>query len=118
MDKSSTALAGVDYGSKLAGTTAIAVLEGNTITVHQSLKKQDADLFLTGLLKKYRPSVVGFDAPLSLPGVYRGMKDKNDYFYRTADRELTCMSPMFLGGLTARAIKLTTQPELQGIVFI
>jgi predicted nuclease with RNAse H fold len=29
-----------------------------------------------------------------------------DYFYRLADRETKAMSPMFLGGLTARAIKL------------
>jgi predicted nuclease with RNAse H fold len=30
----------------------------------------------------------------------------SDYFYRVADRELGAMSPMFLGGLTARAMKL------------
>jgi predicted nuclease with RNAse H fold len=47
------------------------------------------------------------DAPLSLPGVYWLGSDYKDHFYRSCDRELKAMSPMFLGGLTARAINLT-----------
>ena len=47
------------------------------------------------------------DAPLSLPGVYWLGSDYGDHFFRDCDRELKAMSPMFLGGLTARAISLT-----------
>ena len=46
------------------------------------------------------------DAPLSLPGVYKGLVGYEDYFFRKADKALKAMSPMFLGGLTARAMRL------------
>jgi hypothetical protein len=43
---------------------------------------------------------------LSLPGAYFGIG--NDFNFRQSDIALNAMSPMFLGGLTARAIKLTS----------
>jgi uncharacterized protein len=49
---------------------------------------------------------VCIDAPLSLPGVFTGLAGCDDYFYRASDRALRAMSPMFLGGLTARAMRL------------
>ncbi len=104
-------IAGIDYGSKLAGTTVIAHLNENSVSFFKSEKKKDADVFLKkhfGLLKL---STIFIDAPLSLPGVYTDLSYQ-DYFYRKADKELKGMSPMFLGGLTARAMKL--QAECRG----
>jgi len=95
---------GVDYGSKKAGTTALAFLDGEGIALRQCSKKDDADLWLEAEIKSLDPEWVFIDAPLGLPAVYTGAG--NDYFYRKADRECKAMSPMFLGGLTARAMKL------------
>jgi predicted nuclease with RNAse H fold len=62
-----------------------------------------------------KPIYVFIDAPLSLPGVYSRMADYSDYFFRKADKQLQAMSPMFLGGLTARAMKLKNQLAAQQI---
>lgn len=98
---------GVDYGSKLAGTTAFTVIsKDGQLQVEQSEKRQDADRFLLERIPFWNPQCVFIDAPLSLPAVYTNPSGANDYFYRHADRELKAMSPMFLGGLTARAIRL------------
>lgn len=96
---------GIDYGSKLAGTTAICYQKDERLIVIQSEKKQDADLFIKEAVNSLQPKQIFIDAPLSLPGAYFGKGE--DYFYRACDRELRAMSPMFLGGLTARAMKLT-----------
>ncbi len=96
---------GIDYGSKLAGTTAIAFIHKEALCIEQSIKKQDADLFIQQTCIKYKPSLLAIDAPLSLPKVYT-QGDSDNYFYRTCDQALKAMSPMFIGGLTARAIKL------------
>lgn len=98
-------IAGVDYGSKLAGTTVIAALENNSVFFFQSEKKKDADRFLLEWVEKYQPDKVFIDAPLSLPRIYASPAGRGDYFYREADRLLGAMSPMFLGGLTARAMQ-------------
>ncbi|TVR78189.1 MAG: hypothetical protein EA412_09335 [Chitinophagaceae bacterium] len=98
-------LAGIDYGSKLAGTTVISLLKDNKVTVLQSEKKKDADLFILDNLPQSL-QLIALDAPMSLPGVYRGLKNKSNYFYRESDAILKAMSPMFLGGLTARAMAL------------
>ncbi len=100
-------LAGIDYGSKLAGTTAICI--GSSPGRHkiiQSEKKKDADKFILDNIKQLQPDLVAIDAPLSLPGVYFQPQTFRDFFYREGDKELKAMSPMFLGGLTARAMKL------------
>jgi len=102
-------IAGIDYGSKLAGTTVLAILDGSRVKLFQSLKKQDADAMLLDKIAQYKPEFVMLDAPLSLPGVFQQLLDFQDYFYRKADKELQAMSPMFLGGLTARAMKLSHQ---------
>lgn len=104
---------GIDYGSKLSGTTAIVFVDKNHLKTDISAKKQSADRWLDGWVKQLNPEAVCMDAPLSLPGVYRY---PDDYFYRKADRELKAMSPMFLGGLTARAIRLSNQWKSKGIV--
>jgi predicted nuclease with RNAse H fold len=110
-------LCGVDYGSKLAGTTVVCTLEGPTGPVHfrRSAPKEDADTFLLNYLLQQPPALIFLDAPLSLPGVYRGLPDCSDYFYRQADRQLGAMSPMFLGGLTARAMQLDSTLRRYGL---
>jgi len=95
---------GIDYGSKLAGTTVICYEKNKKLCLLQSEKKKDADLFISNFIKEHRPKEIYLDAPLSLPGAYLGVGD--DYFYRKCDKATKAMSPMFLGGLTARAMKL------------
>lgn len=106
-------LAAIDYGSKLAGTTALALWPGQgDVALLQSSKKQDADIFLQKILQEVAPDILAWDAPLSLPGVYRGLPGCTDYFYRAGDRAVQAMSPMFLGGLTARAMRLCANLQL------
>ncbi len=99
----------IDYGSKLAGTTV--VVQGDPtaagpLALTASAKKQDADAMIGDLLAGHDAARVFLDAPLSLPGVYRQLSGFDDYHLRHGDRELAAMSPMFLGGLTARAMRL------------
>jgi shikimate kinase/predicted nuclease with RNAse H fold len=100
--------AGIDYGSKLAGTTAIAFYAPQTgqIEFLQSTKGQDADEFLLAHFSTNPWTAAFLDAPLSLPGVYGNPGKGGDYFLREADRQAKAMSPMFLGGLTARAMRI------------
>lgn len=106
-------ICGIDYGSKLAGTSVLCSLNlaNNELQFKQSSKKKDADKFLKEALNLLKPTLVFIDAPLSLPKVYQQTKNleptkKYDFFYRVGDRELHAMSPLFLGGLTARAMRL------------
>jgi predicted nuclease with RNAse H fold len=96
--------AGIDYGSKMAGTTSVAIQFDDEIRVFQSEKNTDADAFILSTLAEYNILHVYLDAPLSLPYAYFGKGD--DFFYRKADKMLQAMSPLFLGGLSARAMKL------------
>jgi len=100
-------LFGIDYGSKLAGTTVIARLENGEVSFSSSKKKKDADLFIKESLEHCKPTAVGIDAPLSIPKAYT--QEGDDFFYRASDKALRAMSPMFLGGLTARAMKLKSE---------
>lgn len=109
---------GIDYGSKLAGTTVVAFEQDGFVRFEASDKKQDADQMILDLAEDLSPKLVAIDAPLSLPGVYQGLPGAKDYFYRKADSELKAMSPMFLGGLTARAIKLKDHLEKKGVTVI
>jgi len=111
-------IVGVDYGSKAGGTTVMAHLQEEQLTLSQSAKKQDADKFLLEKIKALQPTHMFLDAPLSLPGVYRGLPDCESFFYRKSDRELQAMSPMFLGGLTARAMQLANQLQDSGMEVI
>lgn len=106
---------GIDYGAKLAGTTVIAWAQKHVLYFTSSAKGQDADAFITSWALKHRPQKVFIDAPLSLPGKYSGLADCDDYFYRLADKQLQAMSPMFLGGLTARAMQLAAHLQAEGI---
>lgn len=109
-------IAGIDYGSKYAGTTVIAYFnENKEFEFAASSKKEDADRFILEWAKHHQPDLIFLDAPLSLPGIYQNLAGCDDYFYRAADRALQAMSPMFLGGLTARAIKLKADLQIIGI---
>lgn len=105
---------GADFGSKRAGTTAIAYHEDDGIHVLQSIKGEDADKFLKNYIQALGAELLFLDAPLSLP---QGFSDptSQELFYREADKVLKAMSPMFLGGLTSRAILLKRQLSTKGI---
>jgi len=77
--------------------------------------KVDADQFIQKAVAHFQPELVFIDAPLSLPGVYKNLHDFSDYHFRKADRETKAMSPMFLGGLAARAMELKDKLENLGI---
>lgn len=113
--KEKTRLFGIDYGSKLAGTTVIGLLENEIVQLFASQKKKDADQFILQQIKEHQPNTIFIDAPLSLPNVYLNKTGYDDYFYRKADRTVKGMSPMFLGGLTARAMKLKAILEKQNV---
>ena len=101
-------IAGIDYGSKLAGTTAICYGDRkDSIQIYLVEKKQDADQFILDFLSSHQVKIIGIDAPLSLPSGVLG--ENGDYFYRNCDKSLGAMSPMFIGGLTARAMKLKNE---------
>lgn len=99
-------ICGIDYGSKMAGTTSICYVKEGVVKIERSAKKQDADAMIQAFCERELPELIALDAPLSLPGVYSAKDGFRDYFYRACDKELKAMSPMFLGGLTARAMKL------------
>lgn len=111
---------GVDFGSKLAGTTAAAMVQQGQLQVWQCEKRNDADAWLQELVRQQRPNAIYIDAPLTLPKVYGFAvpSPAADFFYRQADREVQAMSPMFLGGLTARAMRLRAQLASQGIAML
>ena len=96
---------GIDFGAKKSGFT-VACFGPNPgmLNVKQSEKGKDADHFLFNLIKLHQPQIIAIDAPLSIPHGILGM-GKN-YSHRACDGQLNAMSPMFLGGLTARAIAL------------
>jgi predicted nuclease with RNAse H fold len=104
---------GIDYGSKLAGTTVIAFIRDGMIELVSSKKKEDADALIKKYVEYHKPVLIGIDAPLSLPSAYSNRG--NDFFYRQCDKEMRAMSPMFLGGLTARAMKLNAELGLKMI---
>lgn len=95
---------GIDYGSKLAGTTAICFNKDEELVILNSKKKKDSDQFIADAIEELGPTKIYLDAPLSLPAAFFG-KGANFHF-RTCDVLTSAMSPMFLGGLTARAMKL------------
>ena len=97
---------GIDYGSKFSGTTVICYNIFHQIKFVESSKTSDADAFILNESAHLKPDLIFIDAPLSLPGVSWVGNGYNDYFYRKCDSEMHAMSPMFLGGLTARAMKL------------
>jgi uncharacterized protein len=107
---------GVDFGAKNAGTTAVSYERSSGEILTQIVAKGvDADTWLLQTIQEIGPSYVFIDAPLSLPLVYSRPVQGGDYFFREADKALQAMSPMFLGGLTARAMMLAGKLKSIGI---
>lgn len=104
-------LFGVDFGSKLTGTTVIAIYQESRVMFMDVAKGVDADAFIINAADHFKPSHVFIDAPLSLPGVYKNIDGCDNYHFRHADLDLKAMSPMFLGGMAARAMQLKQQLE-------
>ena len=102
---------GIDYGAKLSGYTAICFNQNDILTIQQCLYGKDADKWLKEVLTQHDFESVYIDAPLSLPGKYRALSGYNDFHYRKCDQELRAMSPLFLGGLTARAMSFSDEVE-------
>ncbi|MDX5325395.1 MAG: DUF429 domain-containing protein [Bacteroidota bacterium] len=100
---------GVDFGSKLSGNTVVAIHNHGKIFFMDMDAGVDADEFIKRAAQHFKPEYIFLDAPLSLPGIYRGIDGCCDYNFRKADRDLCAMSPMFLGGLTARAMRLKSE---------
>ena len=97
-------IVGIDYGAKMSGNTVLAHYTNDQVTFSQVDKKKDADTWLRKELISIQADIVYLDAPLSLPAAYYNNGDS--YHYREADKLTRAMSPMFLGGLTARAMSL------------
>ena len=104
---------GIDFGAQQAGTTVICFRERGLFRFERSVKGEESDPWLEEVVQRIRPAAIYIDAPLSLPGAYFGKGE--DWFYRRADRLARGMSPMFLGGLTARAMRLSERWRTQGI---
>jgi predicted nuclease with RNAse H fold len=104
---------GIDFGSQNAGTTVIVGCRGNKLELDQSVKGASADDFILSVIDQWKKVTrIFIDAPLSLPAAYFGCGD--DFMYRAADREVSAMSPMFLGGLTARAMRIADRLRSSG----
>lgn len=102
-------IVGIDFGAQMSGNTVIAHIIDEKIEFNQVAKKQNTDSWLKITVKEIKPETVYMDAPLSLPKAYYGQG--NNFHYRLADIETRAMSPMFVGGLTARAMSLKNQFE-------
>lgn len=103
---------GVDFGAKNRSSTVISTVRGKSVILSRNIG--DADTFILDYFKEATEGVVFIDAPLSLPKIYKTGKG-TDFFLRSCDRELRAMSPMFLGGLTARAMKIRASLSKQGL---
>jgi len=101
----------------MAGTTVIArMYDHNKVDFFASAKNQDADQFIKDFIASNEDVWLAYlDAPLSLPKVYSTADSDSSYFYREADKATGAMSPMFLGGLTARAMKLSVELTKLGV---
>lgn len=107
--------AGIDFGGKMSGTSVIAVPGQTTIRLFNCEKNEDADKFLLDIIQQKKIRCVFLDAPLTLPGIYRGLPTTEDYFFRESDQKLKSVSPMLMGGLTARAMKFSSVLRKSGI---
>lgn len=111
-------VAGVDLGGKQSGNTALCVLDAEAVITLQAQRGKDGHIWLHEQIMARKVTHVFIDAPLSLPGVYRGLKGYDDYHFRLADRQLGAMSPLFLGGLTASAMELAATWREKGITTV
>lgn len=102
---------GIDYGGKTTGNCALAYIENGRIISVQIPKTKNPDSEIKKFILNHSIDLVFIDAPLSLPIAYTNPKLGNNFHYRQADLETKAMSPMFLGGFTARAMALKSNIE-------
>lgn len=101
---------GIDLGGQTTGSTAICYLQKGFLQFDQAPIRSNADDWIFNWLGKHQEiESIFIDAPLSLPAAY--FDKGRDFMFREADRQVGAMSPMFLGGLTARAIRLKYELE-------
>lgn len=104
---------GIDFGARSAGNTVVCEHVGGLFRFHRCAKGADGDAWLRETVARIAPRAIYIDAPLSLPSAY--FNKGKDHFFRLADRQAGAMSPMFLGGLTARAMALAKDWRATGI---
>ena len=109
---------GIDYGNKFSGTTVICYNSQHKVRFIESSKNSDADAFILSEAIHLKPRMIFIDAPLSLPGIYWLGNGFRDHFFRQCDKEIDAISPMFLGGLTARAMRLKAELKSTGCKII
>ncbi|MCB0794961.1 MAG: DUF429 domain-containing protein [Flavobacteriales bacterium] len=107
-------IVGIDLGSRSTGNTVICSWEQGRFVFHRAPEAANNDGWLLTRLRKLAAKAIYVDAPLSLPGAFFGKG--SDHFFRLADKEAGGMSPMFLGGLTARAIQLAESIRAAGAI--
>lgn len=96
---------GIDFGARLSGNTVIAACQAGQVRLYQCPVGVDASAWIQEKYREQKPELIAIDAPLSIPFGY--FQENGDLHFREADRALAAMSPMFIGGLTARAVELT-----------
>jgi predicted nuclease with RNAse H fold len=108
-------IAGIDFGAKLSGKTSIAFIANHELQIVSCAAKMDADNFILTFINQSSVKTIFLDAPLSLPIAYKTPITNPDFFYRECDKATNAMSPLFLGGLTARAMALKHQLDQHNI---
>ena len=109
----SNVLFGIHFGSKLAGNTVISLMKQNKIYFFDVDEDVDADVFIYNAAKHFNPDVIFINAPLSIPGAFKDVCGCQDYEYREADKKVKSISPMIIGGITARAMRLKDKLEAE-----
>lgn len=104
---------GIAYGSKLSGNTVISIMKNNKIYFLDVDENVDCDEFILNAARHFKPEIVYINAPLSVPAVYKCVNGFKDHQFRKADKELCSISPMIIGGVTARAIELKEKLEAE-----
>lgn len=105
-------IVGIDYGSNLAGNTVVCFgNQSGELKIERSCKKKNTDEWLLKFFQEINPQIIGIDAPLSIPLALRESNptSNQNFFFRQCDIDTKAMSPMFLGGLTARAMALKSK---------
>ncbi|MCH8555192.1 MAG: hypothetical protein LAT76_08545 [Schleiferiaceae bacterium] len=106
--------AGVSLGGKYTGDSALAIYSNGQILIVQPDEGVDSDAFSTQVIEQFAPEIITIDAPITIPGALTKTSGCFDYHFRQADKECGCISPMIIGGRTARAIELKSVWEKLG----
>lgn len=99
----------IDLAADPENTTGIAIMKNGRISTLSVFTDQE----ILELIKKYKPELVGIDAPLSLPYGRKNIDEKDDNHFRECDLQLRKLGikffPITIGGmrrLTKRGMEL------------